>query len=136
MLNKNARKKLSYLYVILMLVIGVFIFYSLGLEPIQVIEKESLKKAMEVKPAKVTLQVEGGTFYTKRMENTDSVLDFMESIRRDTDFVFEKIAFTYGIEIEHINHAYPKEDERWAVFLEDKDITAQIGDIYLADDLV
>ena len=136
MLNKDARKKLSYLYVILTLVIGVFIFYSLGLEPIQVIEKEPLRKAIEVKPAKVTLQLEGGTFYTKRMENTDSILDFMESIRSDTDFVFEKIAFTYGIEIEHVNHVYPKEGERWAVFLEDEDITLQIGDIYLVNGLV
>ena len=135
-LNKALRKKLSYLYVILALSMGVFIHYSLGLEPIQVIEKEHSKKTEEVKPVKVTLQLENGTFYTKRMENTDSVLDFMESLRDEANFSFEKTAYTYGIKIEHINSVYPKEGECWAVFLAGDDITLQIGDVYLADGLV
>jgi len=136
MLNKALRKKLSYLYVILAIATGIFIYYSLSLEPIQVVEKEPSKKTEEVKPVKVTLRFEDGTSYTKRMQNTDSVLDFIESLRNETNFIFEKTAYIYGMEIEHINNVYPSEGARWAVLLEDEDITAQIGDLCLANGLV
>ena len=136
MLNKDLRKKLSFLYVVLILATGAFVWYSLNLEPIQVREKSSSKKVMEVKPAKVTLRLENGEFYTKRMENTDSVLDLMESLRDDTDFIFEKTAYIYDTEIEHVNHMYPEEGEYWSVLLEGVDITARIGDTYLINGLV
>jgi len=136
MLNKALRKKLSYLYVILAVATGIFIYYSLSLEPIQIVEKEPSKKIEEVKPVKVTLRFEDGTSYTKRMQNTDSVLDFIESLRNETNFIFEKTAYIYGTEIEHVNNVYPSEGARWAVFLAGDDITLQIGDVYLADGLI
>ncbi|MBD3366290.1 hypothetical protein GF360_03010 [candidate division WWE3 bacterium] len=141
MLDKKLRKKLSIVYVVLLAATGIFISLALKREPLKVREKESAKTEIEVKPVKVQLEIEGGPTYAPsreeiETENVATVADFLNKLRNDTNFSFEKTAYTYGTEIDHINGRYPQENKRWAIFLGEKDITYEIGKINLKDDQV
>ncbi len=136
MLNKSLKKKLSITYAIILAALGLFIYFSLQKDYVEVKEKESDKQGREERTVDVALNVESGDTYKLKMKNTDTVLDLLEEVRDKNDFTFERTAYTYGNEIEQVNKKVPLEGEEWAVFKNEEDITKEIGDIYLENDQV
>ena len=136
MLNKSLKKKLSITYAIILAALGLFIYFSLQKDYVEVKEKESDKQGREERIIDVALNVESGDTYKLKMKNTDTVLDLLEEVRDKTDFTFERTAYTYGNKVEQVNKKVPLEGEEWAVFKNEEDITKEIGDIYLENDQV
>jgi len=85
------------------------------------------------KPAKVTLIVNNSKTYTKTLENTDSVSYFLEQLRQDKTFSYEKISYTYGTEIDNVDGQVAPEGYKWKVYQDGKDITFNISDTQLTD---
>jgi hypothetical protein len=134
MLNKRLKKKLSVIYAILLAALGLFIYFSLQRDYVEVEEKESDKVGREERMVDVVLNVEDGGTYDLKMKNTDTILDLLEEVRDNTDFSFEKVAYTYGTEIDQVNKEHPPEGTKWAVFKDNENVTSEIGDIYLEND--
>lgn len=113
---------------ILVLIILAFISYStynfiktaLAEDDVKIIDKPQSTHEQEEKPVRVYLTVNylgNKTSYSKRMQNTNSVLDLFELLRAEEGFAYEKIAYTYGTEIENINNIPAPEGYKWKVFM-------------------
>lgn len=130
------KKKLILGYIGL-LILGAFMVHnSLNQKEIKVEDKKEEKSVEEVKPVKVTLQVETTgyvTEYKTAMKNTDSILELLEELRMHKGFWYEKTAYIYGTEIDEINHMKAPLDSKWKVFLDEQDITFDIADMKLED---
>lgn len=97
------------------------------------------KKAMEVKPVKVKLIVQGVNLlkeYEIRKSNTDSVLDLLNSLRKSTDFDYGKTGYVDRNEIDHVYGIAPPEGYKWRIFFDDKDITQEFQNVYLTDESI
>jgi len=94
---------------------------------------EDTQKVEEIKPVEVTLIVNDKDTYNLRLSNKDTVSDFLDRLRDNGDIFFEKTLYTYGSEIEDVNHTIIPEGSSWKVFFGDTDITHEVGDIALID---
>lgn len=86
------------------------------------IEPKEVKTGVDIKPAKVTLNildVPGGGTFTEDMRNTDTVLDLMRKLYERGLLHYERTAYTYGIEITEVNSTIPGQKEKWAVYIYD-----------------
>lgn len=132
-------RKLLFGSLILFIVGFLFIRYSIlqdSLE-ISVNDKPETEEVFEIKPTVifVVIENENGTTteYRKRLQNTDSVEKLLEILRIEDDFTFEKIAYSYGTEIDNINGVLAPEGYNWRVFKNGEDVTFVIEGLNLED---
>lgn len=121
-----------------------FVRSALNDDEVKVLEKQKDEKGFDEKPAVVYLQVEnvstGQINIRKRMKNTNTVLEFIESAREEDDLTFEKFAYTYGTELDDVNGVVASEGYRWSVFKVvendtiETEITFEIGSENLTDE--
>ncbi len=133
MLNKNQKKTLSIAYVFLLVFIFIFSYRALNTEFVKVVEKEGSPKVEKEQEAKVTAYIENNKTYEVKLTESNTILDLLEELKKEEDLMFEKILYSYGIDIEHLNYVYPEEDETWAVFANGEDVTYELRDTYLED---
>ena len=105
---------------------------------VTVTQQSKKQEVPEVKPAKVTLSVEipgiSSKTYQLRKNTTDSVLDLLNSLRKETDFRYQKTAYIDHMEIDFVNGIYPASNQKWALFYNNEDITQSFQDVYLKDE--
>jgi hypothetical protein len=103
---------------------------------INVSEEQEKKKAIEIKPVKVSLTVEmpqSTVSYKAQKTNTDSVLDLLNTLRQTTNFRYQKTGYIDRTEIDFVNSVYPEQGYKWKIFSKDQDITHTFQDTYLED---
>jgi hypothetical protein len=128
------------------LLVGGFFFVRSALndDEVKVLEKQKDERGFDEKPAVVYLIIEntssGPTNIRKRMKNTNSALELVEASREEDGLMFEKIAYTYGTELDNINGIKSPEGYRWSVYKvvegseTEEDITFEIGNEKLSDE--
>lgn len=124
----SAVAKISYLLFILISV--MYVKNVLDEDSFKVTEKEPDKKMVKVKEAKVNLvvqTVDGQREYSAKLTDSDSVQDLLSDLRDNTDFYYEADMYTYGTELVSVFGQSPSNGSKWAVFLDDKDITKNIS---------
>lgn len=147
-MHKITTKHLKNTATLLTIIFAIFSYFFVksALEDgeVKVLDQPEKEKALEIKPVKVTLTVldpntGGKREYKKRMQNNNSVLELLEKLREEDEFIYEKIAYTYGTEVDNINGIKAPEGYRWEVnyFAENLEITSnitfEIDDNYLID---
>lgn len=123
-------------YLIVLCTILLYVKSVLDVDSFKAKIKEAEKPSVEVKSAAITLKVElpeGVKKFAAVRKNTDSVLDFLSELRDKQELFYEIDLYVYGIEVVNVNNIEASSSNRWAVYLEDKDITNKLGDIYLED---
>ena len=96
--------------------------------------KEEKKQTEEVKPTVVYLNFNNEKNFRLRLQNTESVADFLDKLRDDNFLFFERTLYTYGAEITNVNNQQTPQGYTWKVFLDGTDITYEIDKINLEDD--
>ncbi len=87
---------------------------------IEVEDKEAPKDADDIKPVRVTLIVktlQNEQSYQRRMQNNNTVSDLLREIRETEDFTFERIAYTYGTELDYINGVKTPDGYSWRMYM-------------------
>jgi hypothetical protein len=103
---------------------------------VDVMQQQTAKKIAEIKPVKITLNVElpqTTLSYNTTMNNSDSVLDLLNNIRKTTTFEYQKTSYVDRNEIDYINGIYPQGSYKWKIFSGPQDITQVFQDTYLKD---
>ena len=67
--------------------------------------------------------------FKETMENTDTVMSFLEELRTHKTLIFEKTDYTYGTEIDSVNNVVPPKGYKWAILQNGEDITNIIGKV-------
>jgi len=133
----SAVAKIAYLPFILISVI--YVKNVLDEDSFKVGEKEPEKKVVKVKEVKVKLLVEtadGRKEYSAKLTDGDSVQDLLFDLRDNADFYYEVDMYTYGTALVSVFGQSPINGSKWAVFLDDKDITKDISQTKLLDKAV
>jgi len=133
----SAVAKIAYLLFILMSVI--YVKNVLDEDSFKVTEKEPDKKVVKVKEAKVNLVVQtvnGQKEYSAKLTDGDSVQDLLADLRDNADFYYEVDMYTYGTDLVSVFGQSSPNGSKWAVFLDDKDITKDISQTKLMDKAV
>ena len=123
-------------YVILLGFTILYVNSVLSRDSLSVSQESKKKEVVEIKPVDVTLIVEptsSSQTYSMRKNNTDSVLDLLNSLRKTTDFRYQKTGYLDRNEIDYVNDMYPPESYKWKIFYKDKDITQIFQNTYLED---
>ena len=129
--SPKTKKRLIIGYVGFLVISAIYVRSVLKNDQIEVEEREKEGKSVEIKPAKVFLQVKSGTkpqTYETSLMNVDTVLDLIE------DLAYEKTQYSYGTELDNINNQPTPEGYDWKVYYEGKDITYEIADWNLEDE--
>jgi hypothetical protein len=125
-------------YLILLATTVIYIKSVLDVDSFKASEKVVEKPAEKIRVVTVNLLlVERGQTtksYTAKLRNIDTVEDFLKEVRDKQGFYYEKELYTYGTEILTVFDQIPEKGEKWAVLLNDKDITNRVSDEYLIDD--
>lgn len=123
-------------YVILLGFTILYVNSVLSRDSLSVSQESKKKEVVEIKPVDVTLIVEttsSSQTYSMRKNNTDSVLDLLNSLRKTTDFRYQKTGYLDRNEIDYVNDIYPPESYKWKIFHKDKDITQIFQNTHLED---
>ena len=103
------------------------------------VEKEPEKKVVKVKEATVRLLVvtaDGQKEYSAKLTDGDSVRDLLFDLRDNADFYYEVDMYTYGTDLVSVFGQSSPNGSKWAVFLDNKDITKDISQTNLQDKAV
>lgn len=124
----------SFSYVIIM-VLGFFYVKNV-LATVEILDyKKEKSDSFEVKPVIVKLNFNDQKTFRLKMQNTDSIGDFLDKIRDEELFFFERIKYTYGTELDYIDKQKTPVGFVWKIFLNGKDITFDIDKTNLTDDV-
>jgi hypothetical protein len=88
----------------------------------------------ETYPISVSLILSSGSkdiVYTKEMKSDDNVKKLLKEMREDGNLIYELNEYTYGTEIISINRVVPRNGYKWAILLNNKDITLNMEEIDL-----
>jgi hypothetical protein len=94
------------------------------------------ENSKEVKPVdvKLLLDYQGKkTEYKARLNNVDTVRDFLDTLQDKQGFSYERTFYTDGVIIDEVNGIKPTEGFRWVIKLGDADVTARLDKDYLKD---
>lgn len=133
------KSKYFWMVVYVLFLLGSFAYVKAALKTgsVDVIEEKKESDGVDIKPVNVSLEVRTENYfktYSYKKENVDTVMDLMSTLRKKTDFRYEKTAFTDHIQIDHVNGIYPSEGYEWRIYLNNEDVTQQFEDLYLTDD--
>jgi len=138
--KKQEMQKIYYvLFLLLIFITVLFVRSAIKSQNVDVGTRKE-KQGFVVKPVKVKLNVikDGSVIfeYQASLQNDDSLLDMFEYLRNKQGFIYEKIAYIYGTEIDNINNLKAPDGLKWRVFNNGEDITFEIGNINLEDEKV
>lgn len=74
--------------------------------------------------------------YQTQVKNTHTVMAFLEDVRNNEGFVFEKVGYTHGVEIDSLFNVKAPDGYRWSVFLNSDDITDSLASTRVLDGAV
>ena len=91
----------------------------------------------EVKSITVSLTVKAPTYtktYTQQSKSADSTSDLLLKIKENnSDFTFDRTAYSYGSEVDHVNNIKSTETMKWKMLDGNTDITLKMDDTTLVD---
>jgi len=100
------------------------------------VEDKIDEKSVEVKRVDVTLTVKTPTFtktYKQESKTNKTVSDLLLQVRENnTDFTFDRTAYSYGSQLDHVNNIKATDTMSWKIF-GDNDITSKMDSIELVD---
>lgn len=100
-------------------------------------EDNSQDETVEVKTITVSLTVNapGSTkTYKQETKNIDTVADLLLKIKESNPgFTFDRTAYSYGSEFDHVNNINSTETMKWRIFDGDTDVTLKMNDTVLID---
>jgi hypothetical protein len=126
-------------YTVFLLSSVLYVNALLRTSTLDVIEEPAEKKVAEIKPVTVKLVVQyngSDKEYQLKMNSTDTVLDFLNDLRKDGSFIYDKTAYLDRMEIDQVNGVTPLVGYKWKIFLSDKDVTQEFQDVFLTDGAV
>jgi len=126
-------------YILFLAFTVVYVKNVLDEDSFKVVETDPKKPVVKVKEAKVRLLVEtaeGQKQYSAKLTDGDSVQDLLFDLRDNADFYYEVDMYTYGTELVSVFGQSPINGSKWAVFMDDKDITKDISQTKLLDKAV
>ncbi|KKS34080.1 hypothetical protein A2380_00805 [candidate division WWE3 bacterium RIFOXYB1_FULL_43_24] len=101
------------------------------------VEDKIDEKSVEVKRVDVTLTVKTPTFtktYKQESKTNKTVSDLLLQVRENnTDFTFDRTAYSYGSQLDHVNNIKATDTMSWKIFDGDNDITSKMDSIELVD---
>ena len=126
-------------YILLIILSVIYVKNVLDTDSFKVTEKEPDKKVVKVKEVKVSMVVQtadGQKEYSAKLTDGDSVQDLLFDLRDNANFYYEVDMYTYGTELVSVFGKEPESGNKWAVFLDDKDITRDISQTKLLNEAV
>ena len=72
--------------------------------------------------------------FRKRLNNADSLIDFMNDLRQEGLFMYERTAYTYGMELDQVSGISAPEGYKWKIYKGTEDITYEAEGILLEDE--
>ena len=91
----------------------------------------------EVKSITVSLTVKAPTYtktYNQQSKSADSASDLLLKIKENNpDFTFDRTAYSYGSEVDHVNNIKSTETMKWKMLDGNTDITLKMDDTTLVD---
>ena len=124
-LLKN-KKYLPHVYVFALVVFGLYVRNVIANDDLKVEKKDQDKQEQTIKPVKVFLEVAGpfGTQnYEARLQNVNTVNDFLSHLREEEGLTYEVTEYNYGLAYEEVNGVSKTQDLSWRVFENDTEIT-------------
>ncbi len=123
-------------YLILLVTAFFYVKSVLDIDSFKATEKQAPKQAVKVEDVTVNLITdlpEGVKEYKATMKNTNSVKDLLDALRDKQGLLYESDLYTYGTEIVTVFDKEADLGKKWAVLVDNKDITANISNTYLTD---
>jgi hypothetical protein len=120
------------LYLSFLFISFIYINNVLKKDEVSILEEEEEKKLEKEYPVTVTLKLLQGDQtreYERTTTNFESVEEFLGELRSKDGLLFEITKFTYGPEITTVFGKEPQEGYKWALFLENRDVTNIMDDI-------
>jgi hypothetical protein len=132
----KASTALKVAYVILLATTFFYVKGVLSTDSFKAAEKVVEGPAVKRREVTVHLVVENGQEakkYQAKLLNIDTVEDFLRDLRNKQGLYYEKDLYTYGAEIVSVFDKEADSSKKWAVLLDNKDITNKIAEEYLVD---
>jgi hypothetical protein len=133
---KRAQVVLVLVYAIFLVSLTVYVKHVLSSSSVKLVAKNNEKTTeLEVKPVNVVFKIEDKSEYKLRMQNTNTTKDMLDYLRNHGDLSYETTEYTYGTEIDSINHqTIPS--YKWRLLNNEVDITNTINQTKLKDNEV
>lgn len=115
------KKTLIIIYILTL--IGGYLFVNNALKGNEIeIESENTadKHEPQEKPVSVTFILDNGKAtkqYSREVQNNETVIDLIDLLRAENELTYEKVAYTYGTEIDSVNGISASEDMKWRVYM-------------------
>lgn len=136
---KTIKKYFPVFYITLLVFIFFYVKSALKEENITVQVADEKKESREIKPVDVELIVQTDHYYADyqaKMENVNTFDDFLEYLRDNKGFYFEKTEYLYGTEYEDVNHLKIPQGYKWHVYENTEEITNHTSGRELKDNSV
>lgn len=136
MIGSKLRKVLIPIYI--MFLVFSFFYVRSVLKGVPVSELDTdIEKIKNPQEISVDLKVLGPginlNFEIKPKDN-DSVADLLLKAKEENEsFIYDRIAYSYGYEFDHVNNIYNNSNSGWRIFVDDRDITMGMDSEYLQD---
>lgn len=136
MIGSKLRKVLVPVYI--MFLVFSFFYVRSVLKGVPVSELDTdIEKIKNPQEISVDLKVLGPginlSFKIKPKDN-DSVADLLLKAKEENEsFIYDRIAYSYGYEFDHVNNIYNNSNSGWRIFVDDRDITMGMDSEYLQD---
>ncbi|OGC45992.1 hypothetical protein A2V49_01965 [candidate division WWE3 bacterium RBG_19FT_COMBO_34_6] len=132
------KKYFPFIYIIFLISSFFYIKHILKIDSISIKDKEITEelKEVEVKPVDVKLIIEVNnlkSIYEKRLNNLNTLDDFLEDLVEDKKLYYEKTEYVYGVEYDLINRQKAPDGYIWRIFRNDEEITYKTKDLKLQD---
>ena len=128
---------LKVVYLILLATTILYVKSVLDVDSFKATEKTPEKPVVKVEVVSVKLVTEiNGTLttYEAKMQSNDTVEDLLKELRKSQGLYYEKDLYTYGTEIISVFDQEADTGKKWAVLMNNKDITLTISNGYLTND--
>lgn len=134
---KRAQVVLVLVYAIFLMSLKIYVNHVLSGSSVKLVAKNNEKTtALEVKPVNIVFKTEDKNEYKLRMQNTNTTKDMLDYLRNRGDLFYETTEYTYGTEIDSINHQTTSQGYKWKLFNNEVDITNVINQTKLKDNEV
>lgn len=134
MIGSKLRKVLIPIYI--MFLVFSFFYVRSVLKGVPVSELDTdIEKIKNPQEISVDLKILGpgvNLNYKINPKDNDSVADLMLKAKEENEsFVYDRIAYSYGYEFEHVNNIFNDSDNEWRISVDNTDITMEMDSTYL-----
>lgn len=130
-IKKHYKLVVSLIFLVIYLGIFVLVRIVLNEDTAEFKAPRDAKESVEIKPAKVTLVVQGGN-YQVRLENKDTLGDLLEEARNDGFLIYELEYTTSGSKIVSVN-GVSRIGSEWVFYDGDTKVGKEFKDYKLDD---